>query len=266
MCAIACETIEQIVAVQPDSQPLTFEELQAYRNALWLKQSPDERLVKMLEGERAFGQLGIDQIALGTLEGGAAGLSLAHPESFTALWYGPERRCHGIVLDVLIAKVRNGETLREEAIDELIRTHQSGPSIATTSYAGVFARCQESFRRSDEKASVVDAALAFLQFRSKHGRDAAALDELVPEFLAAVPKDPFHALPLKMRVDEAGRNEQEQLPAPVKTSYVNRPLVRIYSCGQNGKDDGGLKIDSELKDDAVFVVPRLAPLPKEIGK
>ncbi|MFO0810824.1 MAG: hypothetical protein U0746_19515 [Gemmataceae bacterium] len=63
------------------------------------------------------------------------------------------------------------------------------------------------------------AALAVEQFRRDAGRWPAALDELVPRYLAAVPADPFDLAPLRL---------------------VRRPDgIVIYSIGPNGKDDGG---------------------------
>jgi hypothetical protein len=63
------------------------------------------------------------------------------------------------------------------------------------------------------------AALAVERFRSSQARLPATLDELVPQFLRAVPSDPFDGTPLRYR----------RLPI----GYV------IYSVDVDGKDDGG---------------------------
>jgi hypothetical protein len=63
------------------------------------------------------------------------------------------------------------------------------------------------------------AALAVERFRQKQRRWPGGLAELVPEFLRAVPDDPFDGKPL--RFARAGEG------------------VVVYSVGQDGKDDGG---------------------------
>jgi hypothetical protein len=64
------------------------------------------------------------------------------------------------------------------------------------------------------------AALAAERYRIDHGRYPAALDDLVPDNLDAIPIDAFDdGRPLKYRVDDEG--------------------VTIYSVDINGTDDGG---------------------------
>ncbi len=84
------------------------------------------------------------------------------------------------------------------------------PALGRTfvSAQGHMARC-ESAR----------AGLACLRFKAKRGRLPEKLDELVPEFLKAVPPDPFDGKPLRYRADAAG--------------------LTVYAVGEDGKDDGG---------------------------
>ncbi len=64
--------------------------------------------------------------------------------------------------------------------------------------------------------------LALRMFRAEHGHLPATLDELVPQYLPAIPKDPFAA---------DGR----------ALSYLPRTeLPLVYSVGLDGVDDGGL--------------------------
>ena len=63
--------------------------------------------------------------------------------------------------------------------------------------------------------------LALMSFRETHGRIPQQLDELVPEFLPAVPQDPFGAGSLKYRLIADGK------------SYL------LYSVGADGVDNGG---------------------------
>jgi hypothetical protein len=82
--------------------------------------------------------------------------------------------------------------------------------------------------------SFADAGLAVEQFRLKYWRTPEFLDELVPEFLDAVPMDPFDGAPVRFRRLERG--------------YV------LYSVGMNETGDGGK--GSPQGDDVTFHVAR----------
>ena len=86
------------------------------------------------------------------------------------------------------------------------------------------------------------AAIAVERIRLAHGELPEKLDELVPEFLPAVPADPFDGRPLRYRRLAKG--------------YV------IYSVGDDGHDDGGREPPRDLKSnvkpgyDITFTVER----------
>jgi len=63
------------------------------------------------------------------------------------------------------------------------------------------------------------AGLAVERYRQKHSRWPDRLAELVPEFLAAVPTDPFDGAPLRLARRDEG--------------------VMVYSIGRDKRDDGG---------------------------
>ncbi|MGA2241076.1 MAG: hypothetical protein ABSH11_03450 [Verrucomicrobiota bacterium] len=85
-------------------------------------------------------------------------------------------------------------------------------------------------------------ALAIERFRLAHGRLPENLNELVPQFLSAVPSDPFDGQPLRY-------------PRLAK-GYV------IYSIGRDGHDDGGQKKPADWRPsdkttyDVTFTVER----------
>ncbi|HTY87567.1 MAG TPA: hypothetical protein VMB80_08895 [Candidatus Acidoferrum sp.] len=85
-------------------------------------------------------------------------------------------------------------------------------------------------------------AIAIERFRLLQGRLPENLNELVPQFLSAVPSDPFDGQPLRYHCLAGG--------------YV------VYSIGQDGHDDGGRKkpVDRKLGDtttyDITFTVER----------
>lgn len=86
------------------------------------------------------------------------------------------------------------------------------------------------------------AAIAVERFRLAHGQLPENLDELVPQFISAVPIDPFDGQPLRYHRLAKG--------------YV------IYSIGSDGHDDGGLEKPANWKSgdkttfDITFTVER----------
>jgi hypothetical protein len=62
-------------------------------------------------------------------------------------------------------------------------------------------------------------AIAIQQFRLRENKPPQALSELVPEFLPAIPIDPYDGQPLKYDLNS--------------NRYV------VYSVGNNRQDDGG---------------------------
>jgi hypothetical protein len=71
--------------------------------------------------------------------------------------------------------------------------------------------------------------------RRKYGQAPAKLEQLVPEFLTAVPVDPFDGKPLR---------------------YAVRPDRRVvYSIGKNGQDNGGQEQGDRGEPDVAFTVP-----------
>jgi hypothetical protein len=78
---------------------------------------------------------------------------------------------------------------------------------------------EEQFCAHQARLRCLIAALAAERYRRAHGGWPESLDQLTPEWLAAVPPDPFTGRPL--------------LSARLADGLV------IYSVGHDGKDDGG---------------------------
>lgn len=82
---------------------------------------------------------------------------------------------------------------------------------------------------------MADAAIAVELFRRRHGRLPDGLEQLVPDLLLEVPRDPFVNAPIQYRVEEDG--------------YL------LYSVGYDGIDDGGKEQErSRGHPDLVFRV------------
>ena len=86
-------------------------------------------------------------------------------------------------------------------------------------------RCAAVAARADARHGLAYIAVAAARYRAEKGRLPETLEVLVPDYLAAVPRDPFDGKTLRM-VTRDGR------------------LV-FYSVGQDLKDDGGALFDDE---------------------
>lgn len=74
--------------------------------------------------------------------------------------------------------------------------------------------------RAETEIGLNEAGIAILRFRKTHGHPPDSLAELVPQFLAEVPRDYMDGKPLRYRREGTDR-------------FV------LWSLGANGKDDGG---------------------------
>ena len=90
--------------------------------------------------------------------------------------------------------------------------------------------------KNSVKLHAAGTAIAVRRFGLAHGRYPETLDELVPEYLEAVPVDLFDAKPLRYKKVDEG--------------FV------VYSVGENGVDDGGQDDDEVGADDVAFRMER----------
>lgn len=87
-------------------------------------------------------------------------------------------------------------------------------SIVTLS--GLFKRAA----MAETAKQVTTTAIALKRYHLKHGAYPDSLNALIPDFLSEVPRDPMDGKPLRYHVDTDG-------------------TFRLYSIGDDGKDDGG---------------------------
>src|SRR5207237_7452379 len=82
--------------------------------------------------------------------------------------------------------------------------------------------------------------LALLLFEAEKGRLPASLDELVPDFLPAVPLDPFSGQRFHYRVSR-GEKFQPQRRTDRPEQDVSPGQAIFWSVGPDGIDHGGTK-------------------------
>jgi len=85
--------------------------------------------------------------------------------------------------------------------------------------------CGKRAAETDAQYRLACTALAAEKYRAKTGQPPARLDALVPDYLDAVPMDPFDGKPLRMAVSQGG--------------------ILLYSIGPGLKDEGGAPWDSQ---------------------
>ncbi len=112
------------------------------------------------------------------------------------------------------------------ALAEMLAHRSSMPGSAYLGTAGwgTFARELKAELAARQQLSVASAALAVEQYRLKNGRWPDSLDELVPEFLGAVPDDYFGPGKIGCRRSDLG--------------------VDLYSIGTNNLDYDGAKLNA----------------------
>ena len=232
ICLMAIESIMQ------HDPPGTVEELEVYRNVLKDWPDPMRRAETFLDGERKMSLYSLDQAAAqNTLLSNFTPIKV--PEEMLLPWYGSDRACLDEVLKEMLERARSGD-LKDNpqvGVETLIEKHRKGPVFLTRGIVPVLERTHISFIRCHEQRLVTDAALAFLQYRLRHGKDAKALEALVPEFLPRVPVDYYHGAPLRMRVDPDGMTVTEPLTYKAERRFPG--LIRIYGLGANGADNQG---------------------------
>jgi len=174
-------------------------------------------------GERVQGIMAFDDPAMA----GAGNV----PKAVYQLWVRDDRLTHLELMRELLDGVR-GEwpvvlerTAKYKAVDRnktAVRGFWSSASWERPSaIAGPFRGMVERAARETARVRAAVAGVAAARFRLAEGRWPATLEELAPNWIAAVPIDPCTGKPLLFRVEGDG--------------------VVLYSVGVDGKDDGGVE-------------------------
>jgi hypothetical protein len=120
--------------------------------------------------------------------------------------------------------------IEKQAFDGGGRGHGVFVSILLPSMSRMLITCG-MIEATDACAEV---AVAMTRFRLDHGAMPARLDDLVPDYLDAVPTDPFDGKPIRLAVKP------------------DRWI--IYSVGPDGVDNGGVEMDKNRKGDVIFTL------------
>lgn len=147
---------------------------------------------------RIWRQYQIEKVALQRIETVRAALRAAVAQG---IWLVPSR------------EAKTNVTRPTGPITRVTDFINSGSGLSYTNVAATYAGVEA-------QRSLVLAAIALEGYQLKHGLYPGSLKTLVPEFLAALPRDPMDGQPLRYRRNDDG-------------------TFTLYSVGWNGQDDGG---------------------------
>jgi hypothetical protein len=119
-----------------------------------------------------------------------------------------------------------------EKLEKTIRATRGGGVLAGLLLPAAY-RCLFVSLDGDATRDLVRLAVAARGYKAKHGKYPEKLADLVPDFIAEVPLDPYDGRPMRLR-----REKGE---------------IVIYSIGRDRVDDGGRPWDEQKQEgDLVF--------------
>ena len=99
-----------------------------------------------------------------------------------------------------------------------------------------FSQTRKAMFRGIANQEATAAGIAILRFQRKHGKLPKSLDELVGEYLKAVPKDQMNGAPLNYLIVDEPQSSNNNPPSSADVGF------RIYSVGLDGDDDHAVPI------------------------
>ncbi|HYG77648.1 MAG TPA: hypothetical protein VEK08_21765 [Planctomycetota bacterium] len=249
---IADSAIETILAFDA---PEKMEDLEHYRKALVTDRKTKERVLKFIRAERLFALLCVDLIGANAINPAVMGTGLPGvvPPAAVNLFYGPDRELTQKVFDEYVKQIEARGPSQKNSLEALVDKHQEGPAILTRSVIPALSRAELSFLRDQENAALLQLAIAVHAFRLKHKKDPQSLDEVVPEFLPKLPVSVFEGSQFSLRQDIGETNAIHT----VRGAFSGKPVLRVYSWGEDGVDNSGLEAGRNSGPDRVI---RLVPL------
>jgi hypothetical protein len=263
--AMEDETQRGLEAIVLWDTPGKVDDARRYRAVLAGQRPAHERFARTVRYERACGLNLMDRMACGQPPPGMPRTRDFYPGSgVSAGWYGAERHCYDEVMRAQIEMIKRGEVVQDGDLERLFEKHQRGPAFTARRLATNGPRLQIGLNMTEDLRRAGDAALACLLFRLEKGRDPGSLDELVPQYLPAVPRDTFHGHPLRLRRDPVGTRVYDGRTSPLPLVFPG--LLRVYSLGSDGRDSNGFDAQvgegrfdpsatDPYQDDTVFRIP-----------
>ncbi len=229
---MACQAIERTLG---QGEP-PAEDLSALQKLLE-EEDNFPGLLAATRGERAlmhkvFEAIERGEISVGELEGLHQGGSQSHQlkNTLISLWYGMDtREDHSLFLSLITRYIKNAQlpmheqAAADQALDEEVRArlvpNPMSTAIITRLLMPAITKVGDAFRRKHAYLRCAIVTLAAERYRHEKKTWPDNIDQLCPQFLDAVPLDPYDGKPVRYRRIKDG--------------------VIIYSIGQDVTDNGG---------------------------
>ena len=109
---------------------------------------------------------------------------------------------------------------------------------------GIYDSAHRTYLRSEALLRCAAAAIAIKLYEADHGKRPDTLEQLVPDYLPAVPLDPFSTTgePIKYKplgIVPTVIDEYNQLTDEQRSQLALQPYPLLYSVGDDGIDHGG---------------------------
>jgi type II secretory pathway pseudopilin PulG len=91
---------------------------------------------------------------------------------------------------------------RMQEYDRQVHSHPGG--LMTAILMPSLSAAMQKVAIAEARRGAARLGLALYRYRAQHGRFPEKLDDVVPEFIAAVPPDPFDGKPLRLRQTDRG--------------------------------------------------------------
>lgn len=227
---LTCQAIERTLG-QGEPQP---EDMRAVQKLLENEDTTSGLLVTATRGERAalhkvFEGVERGEISLDELEGSQSGEQANWLKNTAiSLWCMDTREDHALFLSLMNRRILEAQApMYEQAAlekgyeQEVRRQLFTGPGmpLITRFVLPAMTKVCEAFRRKHALLRCTIVALAAESYRRDKKAWPDKIDQLCPQFLAAVPLDPYDGKPLRYRRVKDG--------------------VVIYSVGTDAADNGG---------------------------
>ncbi|MDG2385640.1 MAG: hypothetical protein P8N76_28480 [Pirellulaceae bacterium] len=237
---VATDTFQEVLALagqQDIAQRITSDQLQAID--LDGSMSLARLYQRSLRGETAFGLNLFYQMSNGNLDwsqGFSGTTSQPSPaNSFFRIFLLPDdlTSYRKIMSDFSSVAAKPFYEARDDLDNLDERFEQEPMGIITKMITPALAAATEQVAQGDARHQTARLGLAVARYRSKTGDLPKTLEELVPDYIPILPRDPFDGEFMKYRVTDDG--------------------AVIYSVGPDGKDDSGTIFDAkERQGDIVF--------------
>jgi hypothetical protein len=238
---LAIDTLERVLA----SGRLTPEDLAAIRISNVSYRAMLKRSFRMEEAFRlaTFDQVGRGEYGVGNF---VAPTEYSTKAFCNSPWFASVYRVFQLA-DDLAAQARFADILgraaglpyrqAKELEDQFDRELQAHPGGILTAVLMPALGCTiESAARAEARRGTAGVGLALYAYRARNGRFPDKLDDLAPDFIPAVPRDPFDGQAMKFKRTEQG--------------------AVVYSVGPDMTDNSGAPFDREKKTgDITFTVP-----------